>query len=37
MIKKLLKSRLMQIANRRPPDFIVGGHENPYLLRWEKK
>ncbi len=19
---------------RRPPDFIIGGHDNPYLLRW---
>lgn len=21
-------------VTRRPPDFIIGGHENPYLLRW---
>lgn len=21
-------------AQRRLPDFIIGGHENPYLLRW---
>lgn len=21
-------------ASRRPPDFIIGGHERPYLLRW---
>lgn len=22
------------VANRRPPDFIIGGAESPYLLRW---
>lgn len=25
---------LIQRACRRPPDFVIGGHENPYLLRW---
>jgi hypothetical protein len=25
---------LIQCAERRPPDFVIGGHENPYLLRW---
>ncbi|WP_458760527.1 hypothetical protein ACSVBT_06965 [Afipia sp. TerB] len=23
-----------RIADRRPPDFIVGGKEDPYLMRW---
>ena len=23
-----------RIADRRPPDFIVGGKEDPYMLRW---
>lgn len=23
-----------RVANSRPPDFIVGGEETPYLLRW---
>lgn len=27
----LLKRRVM---SRRPPDFMIGGHENPYLCRW---
>lgn len=25
---------LERIADRRPPDFIVGGKEDPYLMRW---
>lgn len=24
----------MKLCIRRPPDFIVGGQDNPYLLRW---
>lgn len=23
-----------RIADRRPPDFIIGGKEDPYMLRW---
>jgi hypothetical protein len=26
--------RIMAVAARRPPDFIVGGVDDPYLLRW---
>lgn len=29
-----LYSLLKRIAESRPPDFIIGGTENPYLLRW---
>lgn len=29
-----LKTKLLSIPDRRPPDFIVGGAENPYLCRW---
>lgn len=25
---------LIARTRRRPPDFIIGGHDNPYLLRW---
>jgi hypothetical protein len=25
---------LIARASRRLPDFVIGGHENPYLLRW---
>jgi len=25
---------IIRCASRRMPDFIIGGHENPYLLRW---
>jgi hypothetical protein len=25
---------ISRIAMRRPPDVIIGGHEDPYLLRW---
>lgn len=31
---KPLRDKLMAIATKRPPDFIVGGKDNPYLLRW---
>lgn len=30
----LLFRALERIADRRPPDFIVGGKEDPYLMRW---
>lgn len=30
-----LHARLMRrVADRRPPDFIIGGAEDPYLRRW---
>ena len=31
---KTLKSRLVNWALSRPADFIIGGKEDPYLLRW---
>lgn len=27
-------NRILSIGQKRAPDFIVGGHEDPYLLRW---
>lgn len=37
-MKKLILTHINRIANRikasRKPDFIVGGEERPYLLRW---
>lgn len=29
-----LADALIERASRRLPDFVIGGHENPYLLRW---
>jgi hypothetical protein len=29
-----LFDRLIERAQQRGPDFIIGGHDNPYLLRW---
>jgi hypothetical protein len=29
-----LRDRILAIADRRPPDFIIGGADRPYLLRW---
>ncbi|MDF3821966.1 hypothetical protein P3G55_18825 [Leptospira sp. 96542] len=26
--------RMLRIADAREPDFIIGGRDNPYLLRW---
>lgn len=38
MIRKLLDlyvlGRALRIADGRKPDFVIGGQENPYLLRW---
>ncbi len=31
---KTVVERLKAIASSRPPDFIVGGADNPYMLRW---
>lgn len=33
MIQHLFRA-FERIADRRPPDFIVGGKEDPYLMRW---
>lgn len=29
-----IADRLIAIAQRRPPDFVIGGAERPYLRRW---
>lgn len=29
-----IKAYLLDIAASRPPDFIIGGAEDPYMLRW---
>lgn len=29
-----LLSAIRRIADRRPPDVVIGGHEHPYLPRW---
>jgi hypothetical protein len=29
-----LAERIIERATRRPPDFVIGGAERPYLLRW---
>ena len=29
-----LAERLITRMTRRPPDFVIGGHERPYLRRW---
>ncbi len=29
-----LAARILRIADRRPPDFVIGGHDRPYLRRW---
>lgn len=34
MIPALANWLIRRIAERRPPDLIVGGAEHPYLLRW---
>ena len=30
----LIRSALLRVANRRRPDFVIGGADDPYLLRW---
>lgn len=32
-MNRLAESIILRVT-RRPPDFIVGGQDNPYLLRW---
>ena len=29
-----VRQRIIDWAAARSPDFIIGGHEDPYLLRW---
>ena len=29
-----LKEKIVASITRRPPDFVIGGNERPYLLRW---
>lgn len=33
-VTKALLKRLQAISERRPPDIIIGGSDNPYLRRW---
>jgi hypothetical protein len=33
-IRLALAERLLRIADSREPDFIIGGRDDPYLLRW---
>lgn len=28
------RSHILRIAEERPPDFIIGGADNPYIMRW---
>lgn len=32
--KKIFLFMLKNVAEKRPPDFVIGGEEDPYLLRW---
>lgn len=34
ILRGWLLARLVRVAERRPPDFVIGGGENPYLRRW---
>lgn len=37
MLQRLIRAiapRLISISNKRPPDFVVGGNDDPYLRRW---
>lgn len=34
MLRQFVLNRLQKMAGRREPDFIIGGKEKPYLLRW---
>lgn len=31
---RTIADALISRVTRRPPDFIIGGHDDPYLLRW---
>lgn len=30
----IVAEQLIEAARRRPPNFVIGGQEDPYLLRW---
>lgn len=30
----MIRERLLAWARARKPDFVIGGHDDPYLLRW---
>ncbi|MEC5213286.1 hypothetical protein RCH06_001832 [Polaromonas sp. CG_9.5] len=30
----MIKERILRWARARKPDFVIGGHADPYLLRW---
>lgn len=34
MTMKLFNLLRRHVADRRPPDVVIGGHDDPYLLRW---
>jgi len=34
MVRFLTRLLLTKVALRRPPDFIIGGADNPYMYRW---
>ncbi len=34
MIKKFLLNLALKTIYARIPDFVIGGHESPYMLRW---
>lgn len=34
MITKFLLNRALQLIYKRPPDFIIGELDSPYMLRW---
>lgn len=34
LIERAAEALIWRTVLRRPPDFIVGGQDNPYLLRW---
>ncbi len=34
MIRRALLRWAYRVMDRRPPDFIIGGHADPYLRRW---
>ncbi len=34
MLRGLRRALFARVADTRPPDFVIGGRDNPYLLRW---
>lgn len=33
-VRGAIAEAVLRITERRMPDFIIGGHDNPYLMRW---